>query len=122
MVVQSQRERDVADILFRELPIGIPIDQLPEKEEVLLSRDPRVPHAPKRILNLSKEEQHLAVRNALRYFPEKYHKVLAGEFVKELHEYGHIYMYRFRPTTYEMKAYPIDYYPAKSHHGRDIVV
>ena len=117
-MVQSQKEGNVTDILFRELPKGIPTDQLPE----ILSRDLSVPHAPKRILNLSKEEQHLAVRNALRYFPEKYHNSLAEDFIKELHEYGHIYMYRFRPTSYEMKAYPIDYYPAKSRHGRNIVV
>jgi urocanate hydratase len=33
--------------------------------------------------------------------------------IKELKNFGHIYMYRFRPTHYPMKAYPIDYYPAK---------
>jgi hypothetical protein len=38
---------------------------------------------------------------------------LAAEFYDELKKYGHIYMYRFRPTEYEMKAYSIDDYPAK---------
>jgi urocanate hydratase len=56
----------------------------------------------------------LAIRNALRYFPSELHAVLAPEFLEELGKYGHIYMYRFRPTGYTMKAYPIDQYPAKT--------
>ena len=55
----------------------------------------------------------MAVRNALRYFPKEFHEELAKEFAAELEEFGHIYMYRFRPTEYEMKAYPISNYPAK---------
>lgn len=55
----------------------------------------------------------MAIQNALRYFPASLHQELAVEFAKELREYGHIYMYRFRPTKYVMKAYPIDWYPAK---------
>jgi hypothetical protein len=39
----------------------------------------------------------LAVQNALRYFPPNVHRVLAAEFVSELKDYGHIYMYRFLP-------------------------
>ena len=39
----------------------------------------------------------LALQNALRYFPPSTHEVLAPEFAAELREYGHIYMYRFRP-------------------------
>ena len=39
-------------------------------------------------------------------------KVLAPEFAEELHRYGRIYMYRFRPS-YDMYARPIDEYPAK---------
>jgi hypothetical protein len=45
-----------------------------------------------------------AIKNALRYFPEKHHEQLGKEFLEELKEYGHIYMYRFRPTSYEMKV------------------
>lgn len=44
----------------------------------------------------------LAIRNALRYFPENLHETLASEFVRELKDYGHIYMYRFLPDL-EMK-------------------
>jgi urocanate hydratase len=39
----------------------------------------------------------LAVQNALRYFPPSAHCVLAPEFVSELRDYGHIYMYRLLP-------------------------
>ena len=53
----------------------------------------------------------LAVRNALRYFPSRYHAELAPEFALELTNYGHIYMYRFRPPL-QMKAYPVRDYPA----------
>lgn len=55
----------------------------------------------------------LAVQNALRYFPSQYHALLAPEFAKELLHDGHIYMRRFRPREYAMKAYPLDFYPAK---------
>ena len=75
--------------------------------------DTTVSHAPKRKDILSAEEKVLAIRNALRYFPQEHHAVLAEEFATELKEYGRIYMYRFRPD-YEMYARPIDEYPAKS--------
>ena len=75
--------------------------------------DQSINHAPKRKDILSAEEKVLAIKNALRYFPQEHHKVLAEEFAHELKEYGRIYMYRFRPD-YEMYARPIDEYPAKS--------
>ncbi len=83
--------------------------------------DPNVNHAPKRRDILSKEEKKLAVKNALRYFPKEWHKELAPEFARELREYGHIYMYRFRPD-YEMYARPIDWYPAKTKEGAAIML
>lgn len=75
--------------------------------------DPQVNHAPRRKDILSETEKKLAVRNALRYFPQDFHNVLAGEFAHELRKYGRIYMYRFRPV-YEMRARHIDSYPARS--------
>ena len=86
---------------------GIP-DILPEPRPY----DTTVSHAPRRKDILTPEEKHLALRNALRYFPQKHHAVLAAEFAAELEQYGRIYMYRFRPT-YEMYARPIGEYPAK---------
>ena len=64
-------------------------------------------HAPRRKEILTEEEKKLALRNALRYFPKELHKDLAPEFAKELHDYGRIYMYRYRPD-YELHARPID--------------
>lgn len=98
---------------------GIPLDPLPERPAVL---DASVPHAPKRTGSLSVKEKKLAIANALRYFPSHLHAVLAPEFVQELETYNHIYMYRFRPTHYEMKAYPIDHYPAKCHQAAAIML
>ena len=74
--------------------------------------DHTVNHAPKRKDILTSEEKKLALRNALRYFPKKFHATLAPEFLDELKTYGRIYMYRFRPT-YDMHARPIDEYPHK---------
>ena len=87
---------------------GIPSTLPPAREY-----DPTVNHAPRRKQILSAEEERLALRNALRYFPSSLHKELAPEFAKELRDYGRIYMYRLRPT-YEMYARPVGDYPAKS--------
>ena len=69
--------------------------------------------APKRKDILSVEEKQLAIRNALRYFPNEWHKELSLEFAQELLDFGRIYMYRFKPD-YEMYARPIQEYPAQS--------
>ncbi|PIE01186.1 MAG: urocanate hydratase [Acidobacteria bacterium] len=78
-------------------------------------------HAPKRKDILCVEEKQLAVRNALRYFPEEWHAELAREFAHELEEYGRIYMYRFKPD-YNMFARPIDAYPAQCKQAAAIMV
>src|SRR3989339_1793045 len=75
--------------------------------------DPNINHAPKRKDILNREEKMLALKNALRYFPVKFHEALAPEFASELKLYGRIYMYRFRPD-YEIKARIINDYPHKS--------
>ncbi|XP_023230308.1 urocanate hydratase-like [Centruroides sculpturatus] len=92
-----------------EICSGLPIKSLPPPVK---HRDNNVPHAPIRNINLNREEKQLALKNALRYFPANLHNILAPEFLEELENYGHIYMYRFRPSI-EMRAYPIDQYPAK---------
>lgn len=91
-----------------DIRAGIP-EVLPE----LPAYDHSVSHAPKRKDILTPEEKKLALRNALRYFPQKYHATLAPEFAEELRTYGRIYMYRFRPQ-YDMYARPIEDYPHKS--------
>ncbi|RHY08169.1 hypothetical protein DYB25_004391 [Aphanomyces astaci] len=72
-----------------------------------------VPQAPTRSPILTEREYQLAIKNALRYFPKEWHATLAPEFAAELKDEGHIYMHRFRPTTYEMKGYPVESYPGK---------
>jgi urocanate hydratase len=79
--------------------------------------DGSVSHAPKRLHRLTEKEQKLALKNALRYFPSILHPILAPEFLEEFRTEGHIYMRRFRPTNYPMKAHPIDSYPAKCQQG-----
>ena len=74
--------------------------------------DPHVSHAPVRKDVLSGREKALALKNALRYFPQDWHATLAPEFAQELKDYGRIYMYRFMPT-YAMHARPISDYPAQ---------
>ncbi len=91
----------------KEILAGIP-DELPEVKPY----DTTINHAPKRKDILTKAEKKLAIRNALRYFPAKFHATLAPEFAEELEKYGRIYMYRFRPS-YKMYARPIEEYPAK---------
>ena len=98
-----------------EILSGIPAE-LPETKPY----DPDINHAPKRKDILSSEEKVLALKNALRYFPERHHATLAKEFAEELQTYGRIYMYRFRPS-YEMYARPIDAYPAKSRQAAAIM-
>ena len=100
----------------KDIRAGIP-DTLPEPQ----AYDTTINHAPKRKDILTEEEKKLALRNALRYFPQKFHAVLAPEFAEELKTYGRIYMYRFRPT-YEMYARPIDEYPHRSQQAAAIMM
>jgi len=86
---------------------GIPA-YLPAQREY----DNTVSHAPLRKEILNEQEKKLALKNALRYFDPVHHTVLIPEFSEELEKYGRIYMYRFRPE-YEMKARPIQEYPAR---------
>ena len=83
--------------------------------------DNTVNHAPRRKHILTDAEERLALRNALRYFPADQHAVLAPEFLDELHRYGRIYMYRYRPT-YPMYARHIDEYPAHSRQAAAIML
>ncbi|ASV29660.1 urocanate hydratase [Maribacter cobaltidurans] len=91
-----------------EILEGIP-KSLPNRKQ----RSQSLSHAPKRKDILSLDEKKLAVRNALRYFPQSWHPELSKEFAEELEEFGRIYMYRFIPE-YDMYARPISEYPAKT--------
>ena len=99
-----------------DIRAGLP-DYLPEPQ----AYDPDINHAPRRKDILTPEQKRLALRNALRYFPKKFHAVLAPEFAEELRTYGRIYMYRYRPR-YEMKARPIGDYPHRSQQAAAIML
>jgi len=99
------------ELIFQGIPDELPIPQ---------PFDSHLNHAPKRKDILSSSEKKLAIRNALRYFDPKHHPILAVEFAEELHTYGRIYMYRFRPT-YAMYARPIHEYPGKCMQAKAIM-
>ena len=102
---------------FKEqIQLGIP-SILPKKKTL----NPNYSHAPKRKQILSIEEKKLALKNALRYFPEDQHNELIPEFLEELNSLGRIYMYRLMPD-YPMHARPIDEYPGKSLQARSIML
>jgi urocanate hydratase len=97
-----------SDEFKKRVSEGIPSD-LP----ALKPYDDDVNHAPKRSGIPDMEDKKLSIRNALRYFPVRFHGLLAPEFARELREYGRIYMYRFRPD-YEIRARNIDDFPCRS--------
>ena len=104
------------DSFAEEIRAGIP-DRLPQPKP----SDASINHAPRRKDILTPEEKRLALRNALRYFPKKFHAELAPEFARELAAYGRIYMYRFRPD-YAMYARPLDVYPHRSEQAAAIML
>lgn len=95
---------------------GIP-EELPQHQPW----ESDINHAPKRKEILTPQEKKLALKNALRYFPEKHHAILAKEFAQELEKYGRIYMYRFRPN-YKITARSIDSFPHKSVQAASIML
>ncbi len=97
-------EKDFAASILQGIP-----EELPPPREF----DDQINHAPIRKDILTIPEKKLAIKNALRYFPEEHHLTLAVEFAEELEKYGRIYMYRFRPD-YKMYARPVEAYPHRS--------
>jgi urocanate hydratase len=83
--------------------------------------DDSVRRAPKRDFTLTKAETELALKNALRYIPTKWHEILAEEFLDELLTRGRIYGYRFYPQE-KIYGRPIDDYKGKTVEGRAIQV
>lgn len=88
-------------------------DELPEMPEIVDG----IRRAPKRDITLTKDEIELALKNALRYIPEKWHEKLAPEFLNELLTRGRIYGYRFRPEG-NIKGKPIDEYKGNCIEGK----
>lgn len=105
-------KKEFQDLLLEGIP-----EVLPPKKKY----DESINHAPKRKDILNKEEKKLALKNALRYFPNNQHKELSVEFLDELQKYGRIYMYRFRPD-YKIYAHPIEDYPCKTKQAAAIML
>ncbi len=94
------------------------------KLEALFDQLPPIPafeagirRAPRRHMTLRPDEIELALKNALRYIPEKWHAELAPEFLEELLGRGRIYGYRFRPPG-KLWGHPIDQYRGRCIEGR----
>lgn len=88
-------------------------DDLPPYPEF----QPGIRRAPKRKAMLSKSDKALAIRNALRYVPEKHHEKMATEFLQELNDFGKIYAYRYRPQN-KIYGKAIDEYKGKCIEGK----
>ncbi len=88
-------------------------DVLPEMPEFKEG----IRRAPDRGFTLNKAQTETALKNALRYIPEKYHDILAPEFMDELMTRGRIYGYRFRPEG-RIYGKPIDEYKGNCIEGK----
>ena len=91
-----------------KIHLGEIYDELPSMPDFA----DKIRRAPARHFNLNQAEAELALKNALRYIPEKWHQTLAPEFMEELVTRGRIYGYRFRPPG-PLKGQPIDSYKGK---------
>ncbi len=96
-----------------KIHLGEIFDDLPEKPEFVKG----IRRAPARHFALTQKETGLALKNALRYIPEKWHQTLAPEFMEELQSRGRIYGYRFRPPG-PVTGRPIDQYKGNCIEGR----
>ncbi|HET7839354.1 MAG TPA: urocanate hydratase [Rectinemataceae bacterium] len=99
------------------MTVSLDLDELPPPA----SFEPGIRRAPKREASLTAEQEVLALQNALRYVPRKWHEVLAPEFLAELRSRGRIYGYRFRPAG-PIVGKPIDSYKGGCVEGRAMQV
>ena len=99
---------------LNDMAMTIKLDaELPEYPEFVKG----IRRAPNRGWTLNKKETELALKNALRYVPEKLHEKLAPEFMEELRTMGRIYAYRFRPEG-RIYGKPIHEYKGKCLAGK----
>lgn len=83
--------------------------------------EPGIRRAPKRDSELTPGQERIALKNALRYIPPRWHEKLAPEFLAELRQRGRIYGYRFRPHG-KICGLPIDSYLGRCIEGRALRV
>jgi urocanate hydratase len=103
--------------ITKAMTVKLEFDELPP-EPVF---EPGIRRAPMRQAALTPAQEALALRNALRYIPEKWHERLAPEFLAELRTRGRIYGYRFRPAG-ALRGLPIDSYKGRCIEGRAMQV
>ncbi len=84
---------DLIEVVFGKLPKKMSLNQ-------------QVRRAPKRNTKLTTKQKELAIANALRYIPKRFHEELMKEFYDELQTHGKIYGYRFCPSE-KIKAKPV---------------
>ena len=96
-----------------EIHLGTLFDELPPIPDFATG----IRRAPTRHFNLSPKDTELALKNALRYIPAKWHPTLAPEFLEELTTRGRIYGYRFRPVG-PIKGQPVDEYKSRCIEGK----
>lgn len=92
-------------------------DVLPEMPEFVEG----IRRAPNRGFRLTQAQTEIALKNALRYIPNKYHEQLIPEFLEELKTRGRIYGYRFRPEG-NLYGKPIDEYKGNCIQGKAMQV
>ena len=97
------------------------LDGIPKDLPAVKGYADEISHAPIRKQILDESDKKLALKNALRYFPEALHAELAPEFLQELLQWGRIYMYRYRPS-YQIKARPLADFPHKSKQAAAIML
>ena len=103
---------DVSEAMTVKLDDTLP--EYPEFEE-------GIRRAPNRGFHLSQAQTEIALKNALRYIPNKYHEQLSPEFLEELKTRGRIYGYRFRPAG-RIHGKPIDEYKGNCLQGKAMQV
>ena len=99
---------DIAEAMTIKLDDVLP--EMPKFQE-------GIRRAPDRGFRLSQSQTEIALKNALRYIPEKYHQQLIPEFLEELTIRGRIYGYRFRPEG-NLYGKPIDEYKGNCIEGK----
>ena len=104
----SLSNEQIAQAMIVRLDDGLP--EMPAFE-------PGIRRAPDRGFTLTEAQTVVALKNALRYVPEKFHAQLAPEFLEELRTRGRIYGYRFRPAG-RLRGKPLDQYQGNCVEGR----
>ncbi|WP_240986720.1 urocanate hydratase [Acididesulfobacillus acetoxydans] len=101
------------DEIAQAMTIKLEFENLPELPEFVAG----IRRAPDRGFALTPNQTKTALRNALRYVPEKFHEQLAPEFLQELYTRGRIYAYRFRPAG-RIYGKPVQEYQGKCLEGK----